>query len=93
VSLENPQNSSVLVRAVLIVPSEARVLQDFINRVSGAATIVYQRKRGPWRISRKLDSEDGGERLGGARSIAPLARGEGLWVSMGVTRLWCFALA
>jgi hypothetical protein len=35
-----------------------------------------------WRFGWKLDSGDGGERLRGARSGAPLARGEGMWLSM-----------
>jgi hypothetical protein len=33
-------------------------------------------------FSRKLDSGDGGERPRGAGSGAPLARGEGPWLSM-----------
>jgi hypothetical protein len=32
-------------------------------------------------FSRKLDSGEGGERPGGAGSGAPLARGEGPWLS------------
>jgi hypothetical protein len=39
---------------------------------------VCRRERGPQRFGRKLDSGDGGERPRGARSGAPLARGEGL---------------
>jgi hypothetical protein len=35
------------------------------------------RERGVRRFSRKLDSEDNGERLRGIGSGAPLARGEG----------------
>jgi hypothetical protein len=46
------------------------------------AATVYQRERGPWRFSRKLDSEDGGERPRGAGSEAPLVHGEGPWLSM-----------
>jgi hypothetical protein len=38
---------------------------------------MYRRERGPQRFGRKLDSGDGGERPGGARSGAPPARGEG----------------
>jgi hypothetical protein len=34
-----------------------------------------------WHFSRKLDSEEGGERPRGARSGAPLAHGECLWLS------------
>jgi hypothetical protein len=34
-------------------------------------------ERGPRRFGRKLDSGDDGERLRGAKSGAPLARGEG----------------
>jgi hypothetical protein len=59
----------------------ARVLQDHDNHVCVTATTVYQRERGPWRFDRKLDSGDGGERLRGAKSGAPLAREEGLWLS------------
>jgi hypothetical protein len=38
---------------------------------------MYQRQQGPRRFGRKLDSGDGGEHPRGARSEAPLARGEG----------------
>jgi hypothetical protein len=38
---------------------------------------MYRRELGPRRFDRKLDSGDGGERLRGAKSGAPLARGEG----------------
>jgi hypothetical protein len=38
---------------------------------------MYWRERGPWRFGRKLDCGDGVERLRGAGSGAPLARGEG----------------
>jgi hypothetical protein len=41
------------------------------------ATTVYRRERSPRCFNRKLDSGDGGERPRGARSGAPLARGEG----------------
>jgi hypothetical protein len=34
-----------------------------------------------WRLGRKLDSGDGGKHLRGAGSGAPLARGEGPWLS------------
>jgi hypothetical protein len=81
VSLEKPHNPSALARVVVIVPSGARALQDHDNRVCVTAATVYQRKRGPWRFGQKLDSGDGGERLRGARSEAPLARGEGPWLS------------
>jgi hypothetical protein len=40
-------------------------------------TTVYRRERGPWRFGRNLDSGDGEERPRGARSRAPLMRGEG----------------
>jgi hypothetical protein len=43
---------------------------------------MYQREQGPRRFGRKLDSGDGGERPRGAGSGAPLAREEGLWLSM-----------
>jgi hypothetical protein len=77
VSLEKPHNPSALARAVVIVPSGARVLQDHDNRVCVTAATMYRRERGPWRFGRKLDSGDGAERPRGARSGAPLARGEG----------------
>jgi hypothetical protein len=38
---------------------------------------VYQRERVLRRFDRKLDSGDGGERLKGVGSGAPLVRGEG----------------
>jgi hypothetical protein len=65
-----------------IVSSVARVLWDRINRVCGAAATVYWRERGPRRFDWKLDSGDGGEHLRGARSRAPLAHGEGSWLSI-----------
>jgi hypothetical protein len=77
VSLEKPHNPSALARAIVIVPSEARVLRDRDNRICVMAATVYQRERDPQRFGRKLDSGDGGERLRGAGSGAPLARGEG----------------
>jgi hypothetical protein len=43
---------------------------------------VYWREQGPRRFGRKLDSGDGGERPRGAGSGAPLARREGLRLSM-----------
>ena len=76
-SLDKPHNPSALARAVVIVPSGARVLRDRDNRVCVTAATVYRRERGPRRFGRKLDSGDGGERLRGAGSGAPLARGEG----------------
>jgi hypothetical protein len=82
VSLENPLNPSALVRAVVIIPSGARVLRDHDNCVCVTAATVYQRERGPRRFDRKLDSGDGGERPRGFGSGAPLAHGEGLWLSM-----------
>jgi hypothetical protein len=77
VSLDKPHNPSALARAVVIVPSGARVLRDRDNRVCVTATTVYLRERGPRRFGRKLDSGDSGERPRGAGSGAPLARGEG----------------
>jgi hypothetical protein len=77
VSLDIPHNPSALAWAVVIVPSGARVLRDRDNRVCVTVAAVYQRERGPQRFSRKLDSGDGGERSRGAKSGAPLARGEG----------------
>jgi hypothetical protein len=77
VSLDKPHNPSALVRAVVIVPSRASVLRDHDNRVCVTATTVYRMERGPRRFGRKLDSGDDGERLRGAKSGAPLARGEG----------------
>jgi hypothetical protein len=43
---------------------------------------MYQGELGPRHFDRKLDSEDGEERPGGARSGAPHARGEGSRLSM-----------
>jgi hypothetical protein len=43
---------------------------------------MYQSERGPQRFGQKLDSGDDGERLRGARSEAPLTRGEGLQLSI-----------
>ena len=81
-SFEKPHNPLALARAVVIVPSGARVLQDRYNRVCVTTATVYRRERGPRRFGRKLDSGDGGERLRGAGSGAPLARGEGPRLSM-----------
>jgi hypothetical protein len=64
------------VRAVVIVPSGARILRDRDNRVCVTTTTVYRRERGRRNFSPKLDSGDGGERPRGAESGAPLARGE-----------------
>jgi hypothetical protein len=77
VSLEKPHDPSALAQAILIVPSGDRVLRDRDNRVCVTTTIVYWRERGSRHSGRKLDSGDGGERLKGAGSGAPLARGEG----------------
>jgi hypothetical protein len=77
VSFVKPHNPSALAWAVVIVPSGARVLRDRDNRVCVTAATVYRRERGPRRFGRKLDSGDGGECSRGARSEAPLARGEG----------------
>jgi hypothetical protein len=77
VSLDKPHNPSALARAVVIVPSGASVLRDRDNRVCVMAATVYWRERGPRRFGWKLDSGDDGERPRGAKSGAPLARGEG----------------
>jgi hypothetical protein len=82
VSFVKPHDPSSLVRAVIIVQSGVRVLRDRDNRVCVMTATVYQRKRGPQRFTRKLDSGDGGERPRGAISGAPLARGEGPQLSM-----------
>ena len=42
------------------------VLRDHTNRVCVVAATMYQREQGPWRFSRKLDSEDSGEHPGEA---------------------------
>jgi hypothetical protein len=73
---------SALARAVVIVLSGARVLRDCDNQVCVTAATVYWRERGPLLFDRKLVSGDGGECLRGARSGAPLARGEDLRLSM-----------
>jgi hypothetical protein len=82
VSLEKTHNPSALARAVVIVPSGARVLRDRDNRVCDTAATVYRRGRGPRRFRRKLDSGDGRERPRVAGSGAPLVRGEGPRLSM-----------
>jgi hypothetical protein len=81
VSLEKPHNPSALARVVVIVPSGVRVLRDRDNRVCVTAATVYQRERGLRRFDWKLDSGDSGERPRGGRSGAPLAHGEGPWLS------------
>jgi hypothetical protein len=82
VSLDKPHNPSALARAVVIIPSGARVLRDRDNRVCVTTATVYRRERGPRRFGRKLDSGEDGERPRGAGSGAPLARGEGPQLSM-----------
>jgi hypothetical protein len=82
VSSVKPHNPSALARAVVIVPSGARVLRDRDNHVCVTAATVYRRERGPRRFGRKLDSGDGRERPIGAGSGAPLACGEGPLLSM-----------
>jgi hypothetical protein len=77
VSFVKPHNLSALARAVVIVPSGARVLRDRDNRVCVTTVTVYERERVPRRFDRKLDSGDGRERPRGAGSGAPLACGEG----------------
>jgi hypothetical protein len=64
-----------------MVPSEARVLRDLENRVYVTTATVYRRERGPRHFGQKLDSGDDGERPRGAESRAPLAHGEGPWLS------------
>jgi hypothetical protein len=64
-----------------MVPSEARVLQDRENRVYVMTATVYRRERGPRHLGWKLDTGDSGERPRGAGIGAPLARGEGPWLS------------
>jgi hypothetical protein len=81
VSLEKPHNPLALARVVVIVPSGARILRDRDNRVCATAAIVYRREQGPRHFGRKLDSGDGREHPRGDRSRAPLARGEGPWLS------------
>jgi hypothetical protein len=68
---------SALERAIVIIPSGARVLRDCDNRVCVTAATVYSREQSPRRFGQKLDSGDGGERPRGTGSEAPLARGEG----------------
>ena len=61
------------------------VLQDHTNCVCGVAATVYRREQGPRHFGRKLDSEDSGEHPGevaGRHVGDPLARGEGLRLSM-----------
>ena len=58
------------------------VLRDYINRVCGVATTVYQREQGPRCFGQKLDSEDGKEQFGRGFAMSgltgdPLACGEG----------------
>jgi hypothetical protein len=70
-----------IVWAVVIVSSGARVLQHRDNRVYVTTATMYRREQGPQRFVRKLDSGDGGERPRGARNGAPLAHGDGSWLS------------
>jgi hypothetical protein len=55
---------------------------------------MYRRERGPRRFGGKLVSGDGGERPRGARSGAPLARGEGIGLSTVLLDqgAWCWGL-
>jgi hypothetical protein len=82
VSLDKLHNPLALARAVVIVPSGARVLRDRDNRVCVTVATVYQRERDLRCFSRKLDSGDDGERPRGAGSGAPLACAEGPRLSM-----------
>jgi hypothetical protein len=81
VSLEKPHNPLTLARAVVIVPSGARVLRDRENQVCVTTATVYWRELVPRRFGWKLDSGDGGERPRGAESGAPLTCGEGTQIS------------
>jgi hypothetical protein len=92
VSLEKPHNPSGLARAVVIVPSGARVLQDRDNRVCVMAATVYQRERGSRRFGRNLDSgRRGASERSWKRSTTCVWRR--LAALYGVTRSWCLALA
>jgi hypothetical protein len=82
VSLEKTTQPSALTRAIVIVPSGARVLRDRDNRVFVTAATMYLRERDPRHFSRKLDIGDDRERLSGAGSGAPVACGEGPRLSM-----------
>jgi inactivated superfamily I helicase len=44
--VRQPTNALALARAVVIIPSGARVLRDCINQVCSAAATVYQREIG-----------------------------------------------
>jgi hypothetical protein len=81
-SFVKPHNPLTLARAVVVLPSGARVLRDRDNRICVTVATVYRREQGPRCFGRKLDSGDGGERSRGAGSGAPLARGEGPQLSM-----------
>ena len=48
-------------RAPCLYSAGLVVLRDHTNHVCGVAATVYQRKQGPQRFGRKLDSEDRGE--------------------------------
>jgi hypothetical protein len=65
------------VRAIVILPSGARVLRDRDNHVYVTTATVYQRERGPRHFRSEADSGDAGERPRGAGSRAPLEHGEG----------------
>jgi hypothetical protein len=62
-----------------------RVLRDHTNCVCGVAATMYRRERGLRRFNRKLDSEDDREHPREAKRGAPLAYGEGIWLSMELT--------
>jgi hypothetical protein len=74
------------------VSSGARVLRDRVNRVCDTAATVYRWERGSWHFGRKLDNGDGGERLRGAGSGAPLCMWRRHVTVYGVTRPRCLAL-
>jgi hypothetical protein len=82
VSLDKPHDPFALARAVVIVPSGVRVLRNRDNHVCVTTATVYRKERGPRHFDRKLDSGDNGERPRGVESGAPLARGQGPWLSM-----------
>ena len=51
-------------RAPLLYSVGLVVLRDHTNHVCGVAATIYRREQVPRRFSRKLDSEDSGERSG-----------------------------
>jgi hypothetical protein len=84
VSLEKPHNPSALARAVVIVPTGARVLRDHTTAFVSRPPPCTGGNKARDVFSRKLNSGDGGERPREAERGAPLARGEGPWLSTGL---------